>query len=258
MGRVRNTKTPKEKFGFSLNRAILNERDFDHMKLSDNTRNILKNFSQINQSLLFKQGTVLRTVTEEKTLYGEATIAEEIPRDFAVHDLQQLLSALSMFNDPTIDVREDCLYISDGVMNLQYLYCDPETIVTPPDKKMNIPAQIAELTIDQNQYSQIKKAAATLNSEYYWFYIEDGGIRIGVGEDGRHVLEMKPTTGTVLDNVVSAKAAFSVAQLSYIPGPYTIKVFGSPKVIVTEWVHGQLPLRYICPASLKLSKFEGA
>ena len=41
------------------------------MKLSNNTTNILKNFSQINQSILIKQGNKLKTISVMKNILAE-------------------------------------------------------------------------------------------------------------------------------------------------------------------------------------------
>ena len=49
------------------------------MKLSDNTLTILKNFAGINNSILVKQGTKLRTISVAKNILAEAEIDEEFP-----------------------------------------------------------------------------------------------------------------------------------------------------------------------------------
>ena len=46
------------------------------MKLSDQTLEVLQNFSSINQSLLFKKGDVLRTVSPQKTVLAEVTVPD--------------------------------------------------------------------------------------------------------------------------------------------------------------------------------------
>ena len=66
----------------------------NHMKLSDSTLTLLKNFSNINQSLLFKEGNSLRTISVMKNILAEATIDEEFPKDFGIYDLNQFLSFL--------------------------------------------------------------------------------------------------------------------------------------------------------------------
>ena len=64
------------------------------MKLSDKTLSLLKNFSTINQSLLFKQGNRLRTISVMKNILAEVTIEEELPKDFGIYDLSQFLNGI--------------------------------------------------------------------------------------------------------------------------------------------------------------------
>ena len=52
------------------------------MKLSDRTINLLKNFATINQSILFKQGNSLRTISVMKNILAEANIDEYFPQEF--------------------------------------------------------------------------------------------------------------------------------------------------------------------------------
>ena len=64
------------------------------MKLSESTLLLLKNFKDINQSILFKKGNKLRTISVMKNILAEATISEEIPTDFGIYDLSQFLNVL--------------------------------------------------------------------------------------------------------------------------------------------------------------------
>ena len=57
------------------------------MKLSDKLFLYLKNFSTINQSILFKKRNKLRTISVMKNILAEATIDEELPKDFGIYDL---------------------------------------------------------------------------------------------------------------------------------------------------------------------------
>ena len=77
------------------------------MKLSESTLSLLKNFSNINQSILFKQGNKLRTISVMKNILAETTISEELPRDFGIYDLGQFLNGLSLHNNPDLDFQED-------------------------------------------------------------------------------------------------------------------------------------------------------
>ena len=78
------------------------------MKLSDKTLSLLKNFSNINQSILFKKGSSLRTISVMKNILAEATITEEIPKDCGIYDLRQFLNVnTTLFNSPELDFVND-------------------------------------------------------------------------------------------------------------------------------------------------------
>ena len=79
----------------------------DTMKLSDNTVALLKNFAGINNSILVKQGTKLRTISVAKNILAEAEVKEDFPRDFAIYDLNQFLNGLSLHQDPDLDFNAD-------------------------------------------------------------------------------------------------------------------------------------------------------
>ena len=61
------------------------------MKLSEQTVNILKNFSDINQNILVKSGNQLQTMSTMKNILGTAEVSETFPRDFGIYDLNEFL-----------------------------------------------------------------------------------------------------------------------------------------------------------------------
>ena len=69
------------------------------MKFSKTTIDILKNFTSINQSLLFRQGNVIRTMSVLKNILAEAVIEEELPKQFAIYDLGQFINGLELQPD---------------------------------------------------------------------------------------------------------------------------------------------------------------
>ena len=106
------------------------------MRLSDKTLMLLKNFSTINQSILFKQGNSLRTISVMKNILAEATIEEDIPKDFGVYDLNQFLNALSLHQKPELDFKNDgYTVISEDRARSKYFFADPNVIISPPEKE---------------------------------------------------------------------------------------------------------------------------
>ena len=76
------------------------------MKLSNDTREVLKNFSTINQNLLVKNGNVINTMSAMKNIVSRATIPDTFNQEFAIYDLNEFLSALSLFKDPSMAFDE--------------------------------------------------------------------------------------------------------------------------------------------------------
>jgi len=67
------------------------------MQLSNDTKDVLKNFSTINQNLLVKSGNVINTMSAMKNIVAKATIPDSFSNEFAIYDLNGFLSAMSLF-----------------------------------------------------------------------------------------------------------------------------------------------------------------
>ena len=131
------------------------------MKLSDKTILLLKNFSSINQSILFKSGNKLRTMSVMKNILAEATITEEFPKDFGVYDLNQFLQGHSLHQSPELDFTNDeYVVIKEGKMRSKYFFADPSVIVSPPEKEISLPSEDVTFVITSQQLEKLKKAAS--------------------------------------------------------------------------------------------------
>ena len=112
------------------------------MKLSESTLSLLKNFSTINQSILFKQGNRLRTISVMKNILAEATIGEDLPKDFGIYDLNQFLNGLALHNNPELDFEDESyVIIKEGRSRSKYFFADPNVIITPPEKSIDLPSE---------------------------------------------------------------------------------------------------------------------
>lgn len=135
------------------------------MKIDSRMRDILKNFSTINPSILFKPGKVLRTTSQLKTILAHATIQEDIEGTFAIHDLNRFLSALSLFDQPSVELEQTRLSISEGRQNVNYTFGDPEVIVSPSsDKKPTMPSIDVSFELSNEILQQVRRAMGILNT----------------------------------------------------------------------------------------------
>ena len=131
------------------------------MKLSDKTISLLKNFSSINQSILFKEGNKLRTISVMKNILAEATVSEDFTKDFGVYDLNQFLNGLSLYQNPDLDFKNDgYVVMKEGKSRSKYFFADPNVIVSPPDKDISLPSEDVCFEVSTDQLDKLLKASS--------------------------------------------------------------------------------------------------
>ena len=193
------------------------------MKLSDSTLSLLKNFSSINQSILFKEGSKLRTISVMKNILAEATINEEFARDFGIYDLNQFLNGLSLHQKPELDFANDgYVVIREGRSRSKYFFADPSVIVTPPDKEITLPSEDVCFELTTTVLEKLLKAAAVYQLPDISAVGEAGGVKLVVRDK-------KNDTSNAHEEVVGETDAtfnfnFKVENIKILPGTYDVVV----------------------------------
>ena len=191
------------------------------MKLSESTLSLLKNFSTINQSILFKQGNKLRTVSVMKNILAEATIAEEFPKDFGIYDLNQYLNGLSLHNDPELNFEADnYVVIKEGRSRSKYFFADPNCIVTPPEDSITLPTEDVSFELSTDQLDKLLKAAAI-------YQLPDLSVEGGDGVVKVLIRDKKNDTSNDYSVVVGETDStfsfnFKVENIKILPGTYDV------------------------------------
>lgn len=134
------------------------------MKLNDQTLTVLKNFSEINQSLEFKSGNILRTVSPQKNILATAEVPDSFPSDFSVYELNRFLGVHSLMNDPELTFNNTHLTFSDGQRNSDYVYCETTMFVTPPDKDIAFPEPEIKFDLTETDLESVMKASSVLGT----------------------------------------------------------------------------------------------
>ena len=157
------------------------------MKLSENTTSFLKNYANINQSLEFREGKVLRTVSPLNTILASVEISEDLPKTFPIYELNRFLGTLSLFNDPELDFTDNGVTISDSNHEATYRYCGSSSMFqTPPEKDISFPEPEVEFQLTQDVFKKTINAANTL-----------GLPEVVVEGDGTEVRLLVSDTGNV-------------------------------------------------------------
>ena len=193
------------------------------MKLSESTLSLLKNFSTINQSILFKKGTRLRTISVMKNILAEATVSEELPKDFGIYDLNQFLNGLSLHNSPELDFANDNhVVIKEGRSRSKYFFADPQVIVTPPEKEMNLPSEDVTFDLSTEQLDKLLKAAAIYQLPDLAVVGANGVVKIVVRDKKNDTSNDFSITVGETDKNFSFN--FKVENIKILPGNYEVVV----------------------------------
>ncbi len=193
------------------------------MKLSDKTILLLKNFSSINQSILFKQGNKLRTMSVMKNILAEAIIDEELPKDFGIYDLNQFLNGLSLHQSPELDfAKDEHVVIKEGKMRSKYFFADPSVIVSPPEKEITLPSEDVSFVLASQQLEKLKKAASIYQLPDI-SAIGEGGVVKLVARDKKNGTS-NDFSIVVGDTDKEFVFNFKEENLKIIPGSYDVVV----------------------------------
>jgi hypothetical protein len=193
------------------------------MKLSDKTISVLKNFSSINQSILFIAGSKLRAISLMKNILAEATVTEEFSKDFGIYDLNQFLNGLNIHQSPELDfTNEGYVVIKEGRSRSKYFFADPNVIVTPPDKAINLPTEDVCFELSTAVLEKLLKAAAVYQVPDLSAIGENGVVKLVIRDkknDTSHGHE--EVVGETDKNFVFN---FKIENIKVLPGTYDVIV----------------------------------
>lgn len=193
------------------------------MKLSPKTTQVLKNFSSINQSILFKEGNKLRTISVMKNILAEATITEDFPKDFGIYDLGQFLNGLDLHDSPELDFATDgYVTIREGKSRSKYFFADPAVIVTPPEKEITLPSEDVCFELNNEHFAKLFKAAGVFQLPDLSAVGEDGVVKLVVRDKKNDTSNDFSVVVGETDKDFSFN--FKVENIKILPGTYEVVV----------------------------------
>ena len=211
------------------------------MKLSDKTIDLLENFSSINQSILVKKGTKLRTISVMKNILAEAEVDENFEKDFGIYDLPQFLNGVGLMNDPDIDLKHDSyMIIREGkTTKVKFAFADPEVIITPPEKPISLPSTDVCFQLESVQLQKLLKASSV-------YQLPDLAA-IGNGEEITLVVRDKKNDNSNEFALTVGKTDkifefnFKIENIKLIPGSYDVVI---SKKLLSKFTNSNYNLDY--------------
>ena len=212
--------------------------------LSKKTLDVLKNFSTINSSIVFRKGSTVRTISNAENILAKFTGEEVFPTDFAIYDLSQFLSGISLFNDPQLEfTSNDFVSIRGGRTSAKYYFSDPEiTLKSAPEKNVNFPGADLQFSLSGDDLIALQKASAVYGLPDLTFCSEEGLDTIKL------ILRDKENdTSNTYDLTVAGCSTgtysldLKIENIRVLPGDYSVKV---SKHLISEWTNANVDLTY--------------
>lgn len=212
--------------------------------LSKGTLDVLKNFSTINSSIVFREGSTVRTISNAENILAKFTGEEVFPSDFAIYDLSQFLSGISLFNDPQLEfTSKDFVSIRGGRQSAKYYFSDPEiTLKSAPEKNVKFPGADLQFNLTEDDLIALQKASAVYSLPDLTFYSEEGSNTIKL------ILRDKENdTSNTYDITIAGSCTgtfaldLKIENIRVLLGDYTVKV---SKELISEWNNLNVELTY--------------
>ena len=200
------------------------------MKISAKTLEILKNFAEINKSIIVNAGKRLSTITPAKHVVSYVDTEESFP-DFAMWDLPNFLSVLGLFDKSTLDVdfQDNCVVVTDGsTMSSKYYYTNRDIISEPP-KTINFPQGVIDIDLTKSALDSIFKASAALSLNTAVFVNKDGKMTLslvnsennGGNQSAQNSFDINLGDTGYAETLVVPVA---VANMRFVSGNYTMTI----------------------------------
>ena len=213
------------------------------MELSENTLQILRNFSGINQNLLIKSGSNIKTISEARNVVATADVTESFEKDFGIYDLNEFIGVMGLVDTPTLKFEDDFVTVSDssGRSKVKYFYAAEETL-TSPAKDVNMPDGDVKFTLDNDTLNKLKKAASTLGHNEVSIKANNGVLSLSIVENQNATSN---AFSIDIDGEFKQDAVFnfiiSISNLKILPGDYDVEISSK---LITQFKHKEIPLKY--------------
>ena len=225
------------------------------MELNENTLNILRNFSDINQNILIKQGSVLKTISEARNVLATANVGDEFPNDFGVYDLNEFIGVLGLVDKPNLNFEDDHVIIGDssGRTKIKYFYSSEDTLTTP-SKDITMPDSEVKFKLGAEVLDKIKRAASTLGHSEVSISNSNNIIKISVIDNKN---KTSHAFSIDIDGEYDQNSKFNfilnISNLKIIPDDYEVEISSK---LISQFSNSRINLKYWI-AMEKSSTFGG-
>ena len=177
------------------------------MKISQETIDVLKNFSAINQNLVIEQGNKISTIAEAKNIMASCEVSETFDKDIGIYDLNEFLSASSLIEDP------------------EFVFGD-QSVSIKSDLKVELSAEVINYLRRAGAALNHPIVSITTNANDSKLYLEVKDPSNSSSNVFRHVIDSDYNDDTTFD------FQFLISNLKLMPGDYEVSISSK---LISHW-----------------------
>lgn len=194
--------------------------------LTNETVTILKNFTNINKSMRFDASNRIMIFNPSIGLLAYADVVDVFPRKFSIYDLNQLLSTLALFDNPSIEYDENQMNIIGNRMSAKYRYSAPQVTKDQVSQIPNTPDNQYSFELSKDQLQEILKAASVLGLKEV--QISKDSIKAFNTDDSGKIIDNEYESTVeklvLIDEDSELVVKIKVESLKLLPVDYTVYV----------------------------------
>lgn len=212
------------------------------MELSENTLQVLKNFSTINQNIMIRAGNTIKTISEARNVLATAVVDAEFPQDVGIYDLNEFIGVLGLVDTPRLNFEDEYVTIGDstGRSKIKYFF-SPEETLTTPQKDIKMPNCEVKFTLDNDTLNRLKRAASALGHSEVSISGKNGVISLAVVDSQNFTSnQFSIDVDGEFDNA-AFNFIMSISNLKILPGDYDVSISSK---LISEFSHKELNVQY--------------
>jgi hypothetical protein len=206
-------------------------------KIPEKTVAVIKNFSQLNPSIVISSDKV-EVISTNKSAIGRYIFEEPLPfeEQIGLFDTPEFLSILGIYKSPDVTTSEKYLTVSEGTSKVRYFTTAanllPKVLIqnkfdaSDIKKRLDTVGCELEFVLPAEKLNMFLKMSQLLRAEWIFFESVDDTIRITVGdelESSNNTWELLITTD-IKANTLTTPIKLNVSDLRLVPSDYDVKI----------------------------------
>jgi hypothetical protein len=211
------------------------------VKLSQETIQVLKTFSSINNSLAFTAGNELKTMNASGSIICSAVLIETFPIDFNVYELNKFLSILSLpsFKDAELVFEEGVdnhmtIRSTTSTANIKYFFSSAD-FAKHPGRSITLPYVDVKFTLTQDMIDSFQKTAAILGHKNIKVRVQDKQLTLlaEAADDSSNDYTLSLGENDAKD----FDATIKLENLKLVPGDFEVEMIKVPGKGISKFEH---------------------